>query len=677
MAVDTSKIQKESSNRGNMIMVTISDFGYISTTSMDINTKDEIEITSSVTNFDDLSVRMSRNGLSGIIVESSFPIRYAKEAYIFIGDLFNKHGIYATAKINVYLRDKVNITAYNSKDSFRLDFTTINIDVKSKILSINMVSDNINGYIKSNGRTKYDIPVSEISTSFGAWRYDRIPLKENVNFVPISGEFPANYVPGYQPAIYVGSSELAHPSVHEFITQEAKDIGDWSPITYFFKAGKKDDILIKLSLKVRNNIDNTTTMILYRNNNRLETWDIEYNQEITATYNGWVTVNAGDTFSILFWTATQQGDNPYLDIIIFEDQNINLSFSTAGNSVWIDVIRPGDLLNRLLNEITGRSDITGSIEWGDREKEYDLMLCAAESVRGLSNPNIHTSFNEFSDWMNVMGYIGEYPDNKSILFRPIGNSFDKTKTILSLNERENTGLSIESDDEFAYTSLEIGYDTPNYENVNGRFEVNGTFDYSTGFVSPAENKLSLISPYRADPMGIEFLCLERPEEGKETTDDKSDNDVFAVALKYTVEQTGGPGGIINVLYKAYTGVTVTVEGITMFNAILNPYYLVQNNLKRLGISTGNLLFTGTTSNRSGRLSTGVNYMSNIKISDKLFEPIVYQIDAIYNPSVFIYENRNGLIEFYYGGVKRMGFLKSALRKFGHKSEASLLLFAVK
>lgn len=58
--------------------------------------------------------------------------------------------------------------------------------------------------------------------------------------------------------------------------------------------------------------------------------------------------------------------------------------------------------------------------------------------------------------------------------------------------------------------------------MNGRDEFRFTTEYTTG-IDITDNVLELISPYRADVYGIEFLSQKR---GQDTTDSESDNDVF-------------------------------------------------------------------------------------------------------------------------------------------------------
>ena len=132
---------------------------------------------------------------------------------------------------------------------------------------------------------------------------------------------------------------------------------------------------------------------------------------------------------------------------------------------------------------------------------------------------------------------------------------------MELADDEVEGLEIEASDAYAYTNVKIGYDKQDYESVNGRAEANGTFEYTTGFLRREEKTLELISPYRADSIGIELLCREADNKSK-STDDSSDNDIFFVALS---DDKG-----TYVTYKTQQ-ITDKDTGVSMFNALFNPY----------------------------------------------------------------------------------------------------------
>ena len=66
-----------------------------------------------------------------------------------------------------------------------------------------------------------------------------------------------------------------------------------------------------------------------------------------------------------------------------------------------------------------------------------------------------------------------------------------------------------------------------YDTANGKDEFRFTNEYTTG-VTITDNSLEMISPYRADAYGIEFLA---DKIGEDTTDNESDTDLFMVGVK--------------------------------------------------------------------------------------------------------------------------------------------------
>ena len=66
-----------------------------------------------------------------------------------------------------------------------------------------------------------------------------------------------------------------------------------------------------------------------------------------------------------------------------------------------------------------------------------------------------------------------------------------------------------------------------YNSINGRGEFNFTNKYTTG-CTVSDKSLKLISKYRCDSYGIEFMAQKR---GAESTDNESDTDVFFVLCK--------------------------------------------------------------------------------------------------------------------------------------------------
>ena len=118
-----------------------------------------------------------------------------------------------------------------------------------------------------------------------------------------------------------------------------------------------------------------------------------------------------------------------------------------------------------------------------------------------------------------------------------------------------------------YSGVKVGYDKQDYDSVNGRDEFRFTNEYTTG-ITLTDNVLELVSPYRADAYGMEFLAEKR---GEDTTDSDSDNDIFFVGAsldgeKYKLVRDGYiiSGVISGIRYCTINGIFVSRHNVSQF-----------------------------------------------------------------------------------------------------------------
>ena len=352
------------------------------------------------------------------------------------------------------------------------------------------------------------------------------------------------------------------------------------------------------------------------------------------------------------------------------DPTVTLSYigRSRNKEQDINVVDPQNLLQKLIDLMTeqnsGNRIYTGEIDWGELYP-VQVRICAAESLRGFQEAVLHGQFSDFVDWMHALGY--EYGIVRNhILFKPRDQYFLKETTALELSGDEVAELEIDAADDYAYTNVKIGYDKQDYESVNGRAEANGTFEYTTGFLRREEKTLELISPYRADSIGIELLCREADNKSK-STDDSSDNDIFFVALS---DDKG-----TYVTYKTQQ-ITDKDTGVSMFNALFNPYYLVQANKSLLGITTTRLRFAGTDMNRNASIGSENIYRDvEIATSDQLFRPVTYSFATGNFKDLPLPEKWNGLVKFTFDGVRRTGFIRKIMKNYSLETETEWQLWA--
>ena len=274
-------------------------------------------------------------------------------------------------------------------------------------------------------------------------------------------------------------------------------------------------------------------------------------------------------------------------------------------TISIDVVRPISLLNRLLKSINGEKEgVTCEIASGVDSRLDNSLIVAAESIRGLEKAKIYTSYTKFTKWMEAeFGFVPVINDNKvSFVHR---DSLFTDVEIKDLADQWND-FTYSVNASLIYANVKAGYDKQDYDSVNGRDEFRFTNEYTTGHTL-TDNVLDLISPYRADAYGIEFLAAKR---GEDTTDSDSDNDIFFVGASVS----GGE-------YKLIRGGNYLITGVispeSMFNVMYAPRFMIEANKKYIGVSASLLAFASSNGN-SDIVINGVAETEDIPINESDF-----------------------------------------------------------
>ena len=712
-----------------MITKPITKFALVDTQGVIVSSTTEIDVTNNVGSWKELEIEQSREDTSGVISEVSFPITFHYAAKELLEKLFEANGFYAEALFRIYKRADFS-DDYTLVREMRLDFSTYRANRNG--VEIESISDDLAEYISSRKSTKYDIKVSEIADS-KKWHYERMRLLDQGSWTITSWDGETDSDKAYY-TIKVKNKDIATLMMNTnsvemtpggaenvFQNQEnssADGSGEYNDLAPFFFQSAEKGVLsgpFTVTIKAKicathsrgfNYAANLRCVLLWKS---IESdyriikswtpaglaltpqphyvWDIDWTSagdyEVAQgqghpAFPG-IYMNAGDCLAFavmndndavlnsdgLSWSyATVWGDDEF-------DPTVTLSYigQSRNKERDIDVVDPQRLLQKLLDLMTEQKDgyrtYTGEINWGNLYPAQ-VKICAAESLRGFQEAVLHGQFSDFVDWMHALGY--EYGIVRNhILFKPREQYFLKETTALELSGDEVADLEINVADDYAYTNVKIGYDKQDYESINGRAEANGTFEYTTGFLRREEKTLELISPYRADSMGIELLCREADNKSK-STDDSADNDIFFVALN--------DDGNSYITYKAQQ-ITDKDTGVSMFNALFNPYYLVQANRSLLGITTTRLRFAGTDMNRNASIGSENIYRDvEIATSDKLFRPVTYSFATGNFKDLPLPEKWNGLVVFTFDGVRRAGFIRKIMKNYSLETETEWQLWMV-
>ncbi|MDR0575648.1 MAG: hypothetical protein LBG96_16775 [Tannerella sp.] len=617
------------------------------------------DVSSGVKNWKELEVVLKRDGNSGVFQEMSLPFEFVFDAYDILADIFKIHQYRAIADIHVYIRrDDWAFSAeqYREPQVYNLDFTSF--DKKDTTIEIAVSRVSLQDYIKSKGKVTWDIPVSDIKES-KPWLFNRIRLNNKIIFR--CQAFGRMLMLGNKRSASIGiSDEKSEVSVKDVIyvntVADSVIFNKNQPIdeSLYFATLQSEDMIVRYEIdltgRLRKGSGGTASLILMRSDGVIVSMyggNNEWfnNDNISWKASGGFMLNSLQRLCL--YIDYSLGDDDFVEIAILElDGTITLHYEATNRPVNIDVVDPKKLLQKLVDNITDTDNTYSSdIEDFNTNDQDMLMIAAAESIRGIQPDNektgaqVHASYNSFLSWMNVFGYE-QHIDKTSVTFRNRAMSFRDDLTAIELGEEDCADMREYVDDSLLYSGVKIGYERKEIENTNVRYEFNGKHDYSTD-LSVTDNVIDLISPYRADCYGIEFLAQERE---KESTDNKSDKDIFLVNLReesdYYSVVSGQFGG--------------NRPNETLFNGRLNPRILLLKNLDLIGISVDRLKFTASDSN-SDIIIDGTPINGDVEIEDGtgLYDPIIYDLASRNLKNMPAGENRNGVVRFKYRVKSRM------------------------
>lgn len=634
------------------------------------------EATDDLKNWDDFGISQKRSNYDGVIRSFSTQFEFVNRSYELLKEEFEQHYLSAKAAIVFYLRNN----SWNWDKIFHctLDFGTYSED--GMVVSINAVDDNLAAIIKAKRNILYEYPVADLYTR--KLNYDRPEMSNNIKWTDGGSlNSDASYSEIIIPA---GTTNCLFPlylySNNEIATKNAVEVRDipirgLSPYPYnlqdtfisSLKNGLKINLSLRFSVRINRLFYVTIRLVKLRQGgyDNIDAWGPQYDPSenwdpvYEVEYSGEISLNADEGLALHFWASTGIGDDLAITVSNFE---FWATFYGREEPVFIDVISPITVLNNLLKSMTDSTETySGLIDDYDPRMSMDRLstsyIMAAESARGLPNAKLYTSYKKFCDWMEAeFGYVPVINEN-TVTFMHRDKLF--TSTVVKDLGTEINDYEFSVNDSLIYSSVKVGYDKEDYDSVNGRDEFRFTNEFSTG-LNLRDNTLSLISPYRADAYGIEFLVQKR---GEDTTDNDSDNDVFFVSC----DQDG-----VNLkLYRAYTPSQLSglLSPETMFNFQYSPRFMLEANKKYIGSCTGMLKFTSSDGNSDVAID-GVKETDDFSIPERLFTVSEVEVETsdINSPDDLL-----GLVSLNNRGRTVIGYIKQIKSYIGKAKSSSYTL----
>lgn len=645
-------------------------------------------VTDDLENWDEVKASFKRSDYDGVIRTFSNKFSFARGARGLLLKQYDEKYLNASASIIISTRN--NSWLYNEQFNCALNFSTLQDN--GHILQINAVDDSVASMIKAKKGTQYEYPVEEMRSTIPLV-YDGLELSESAKWIPTGDTLGDNdelinvyFSKDMKPMpIYITASDTLIKGALEFNDQT---IGG-------------DDIYAMKALKsVSVNLDFNFSMFVFRKfQSGVLGYDIrgvriqilKKGNSVNEKGESVITETVIGAFELTTESETpvEKTVSESYDISLLHDDRIivramyvnegsgitsilpdfqykvstssyfKASWKNRINPVEMDLVSPEALLNRVLKSINDEKDgLTGVIESeGDRRLD-NCMILAAESARKIPGAQIYTSFTKFANWMSyVFGYAYDISGN-TITFRHRSKYFsnDVVKRIGDLS-----GYEMKVNSALVYSRLRIGFDKQDYDTANGKDEFRFANEYTTG-VNMTDNSLEMISPYRADAYGIEFLA---DKIGEDTTDDESDTDLFMVGVKLN------SSGTKYILDRDYI-IGGVLSPSTMFNTMYSPSSMVVANEGYIGSSVGKLTFASSEGNSDVGID-GMGENRDIVLLKNLFTVAEVEFET---SDVELPEDLTGIVEFEHQGKVIQGYYQQADYNFT-KSQSSKVTLIVK
>lgn len=573
------------------------------------------DVTNDLVNWDDVEMSFKRNDYDGVVRSFSTKFEFSGGAYSLLLREYQSNYLKSSATIVFYVRN--NSWLLNEKFRCALDYSTFTYtDISCEI---NAVDNSLASLIKSKKGTQYEYLVSELKEAEPLY-YDRLEMSSNIDFI-ITGDTDDEYISNsfaptseslptyYSYPLYIsGNPEISKKDIIEIYDVPKKDYGNTTATIPFIKnisnAGLKLNINIKLTLNVSLNNGRAWLIIGQKGLSNSEI----LNKQLSEGDNV-IEINRTDYLlfgndSFLYFSINVRDATCVIRQQVSDKSNLfNITFMARNDAIDIDCIRPSVLLTRLLRTITGDNSVIGEITSTTDARLDKTVIAPAESIRGIPNAKIYTSYTKFANWMSsVFGFVSVIGENKVTFVHR--DALFQDKQVKDLKD-DTVDLNYNVSSSMIYSRLKVGYDKQDYDSVNGRDEFHFTNEYTTG-ITLTENAKELISPYRADAYGIEFLAAKR---GEDTTDNDSDSDIFFVGAALE-------GGKYKLVRSGYT-ISGVISPSTMFNAMYSQRYMIEANARYLAAFAEQLSFTSSDGNSDVEIN-GVRETNDIALGNRLF-----------------------------------------------------------
>lgn len=481
--------------------------------------------------------------------------------------------------------------AYWYKRRMFAEFDLTSLSYEGSIVKCNALEDSLAKWLKANENTKIELPGDDINAIYV--KMDGIKLHEKANYIDTPGVI-------FSP-VTLGGGATAGLTTTIFLNKEGDSVGIDFESQFQSTYPSFDATIAATNCLVHNvysqpivaTISGRSKFICVSQNGN---WGINRRFLLTSStiptqndyaYHGTgvlvigqtytqdfsisITIPAGERLYTQSYFGGGVSGNPGVEFT--DDSKFSIQFKSRYEPTYIKAFRPQYLFDKFINFVTEnnyQAEVSSFLE-----ANKNVVFTCGNFIRQISNSFFKWNFSEYFQFFDCFSSVGMYEKNGKVNLLEKQNLID-TVNIITLPAPSEFRLGILSENLF--NVLKSGY--PPIKNdvgvLNGNEEFNTGYEFSVG-MTKRPGELDKVSKIEASCYSMERLRIATVN--KETTDNKSDNNVFALAISNTLipEMLGVPAHyqLDRSLNASATGL---LEPETVFNIPLSP----KLNFKRNG-----------------------------------------------------------------------------------------------
>lgn len=239
---------------------------------------------------------------------------------------------------------------------------------------------------------------------------------------------------------------------------------------------------------------------------------------ITVTYDQDITLTTEEQLLISMIAVSPV---PVDRVFRFQKTKLTFTFDFQQTQSYVDAFLAYDLGRKLVEKMTGDANNFQS----NLLSTSGIAFTCGNALRGFTGQAIKTSWLDFTKAINVYECTGSGAQGNKVLIERRQEFYDITDPVPLGTV---SGLKVKFDKSETATSIKIGHQQQQIEDVGGKYDYNGYVIYTTPIKQGEPVEMDLQSPYKAGPVEIEKLRLFYL--GQNTTDAPGDDEIFALVL---------------------------------------------------------------------------------------------------------------------------------------------------